>query len=316
MEQWAVRCQGLTKLYGKVVGIEGLDLAVPAGSVFGLVGPNGAGKTTTIRLLTGLSSPTSGQAWVAGQPVFLESVSLRQKIGYLQETLAFYGWMSGREFLSYVGELFGMSRRERERRGEELLELVGLQEAAARRISGYSRGMRQRLGIAQALINSPQVLFLDEPCSALDPMGRREVLAVVERLKGRSTVLMSTHILSDVERVCDRVAILNRGHLLLERPLNQLLREYPSSVFSLEVEGDAGPLRDALGGQPWVSGVEAEPVPSGLRIRLHVSDADTAKRQLPRLVADHGVALVHLELARPSLEEVFIRLLEGEKRTG
>ena len=201
----AIKCEGLTKRYGNVVALDSLDLSIKERSIFGFLGPNGAGKTTTVKLLVGLSNPTVGRAWIAGQEVTPEAIGLRKKIGYLPEVPAFYNWMNGPEFLSFVGELHHLSKAEIKNRSDELLELVELKETAKRRIGGYSRGMRQRLGIAQALMNRPEVLFLDEPCSALDPIGRREVLELIKRLSAGATVFMSTHILSDVERVCDSV---------------------------------------------------------------------------------------------------------------
>jgi len=172
----AILCEDLTKHYGTVVGLQSLDLSVPDGAVFGFLGPNGAGKTTTIKLLTGLSRPTSGRASVAGYDVTAGNAEMRARIGYLAEEPAFYGWMTGEEFLTFVGRLFGLRGGDLARRVREVLEVADLGPAARRRIGGYSRGMRQRLGIAHALINQPSVLLLDEPCSALDPMGRKEVL--------------------------------------------------------------------------------------------------------------------------------------------
>ncbi|MDD4877328.1 MAG: ABC transporter ATP-binding protein, partial [Dehalococcoidales bacterium] len=207
----AISCQGLTKHYGNFVALDNLDLVVEEQTVFGFLGPNGAGKTTTVKMLVGLSTPSAGRAWIAGQEVIDDALSLRSRIGYLPEVPAFYNWLTGREFLSYVGELHHLSSREIKLRCDQYLELVELIEAAKRKIGGYSRGMKQRLGIAQALINRPKVLFLDEPCSALDPMGRREVLNLIEQMRTETTVFMSTHILSDVERVCDVVGIINQG---------------------------------------------------------------------------------------------------------
>jgi len=212
----AILCEDLTKHYGTVVGLQSLDLSVPDGAVFGFLGPNGAGKTTTIKLLTGLSRPTSGRASVAGYDVTAGNAEMRARIGYLAEEPAFYGWMTGEEFLTFVGRLFGLRGGDLARRVREVLEVADLGPAARRRIGGYSRGMRQRLGIAHALINQPSVLLLDEPCSALDPMGRKEVLEVIEHLRGQTTVFMSTHILADVERVCDTVGIIDHGKIVAQ----------------------------------------------------------------------------------------------------
>src|SRR5690606_26872218 len=232
----AVRTVGLTKRYGAIVAVDGLDLAVPAGTVFGLLGPNGAGKTTTIRLLTGLARPTSGRATVTGLDVATGGADLRRRIGYLDQDPRFYGWMRGRELLELAGRLHGLDGPTLRTRVRETLELVGLADAAERRIGGYSGGMRQRLGIGQALINRPALLVLDEPVSSLDPEGRRDLLALIGRMRAASTILFSTHVLADVERVCDRVAIMDRGRLVTEGPLDDLLEAYAGPVYRLDPE--------------------------------------------------------------------------------
>ena len=231
----AVVTTGLTKRYGGgVVALDHLDLTVPSGSIFGFLGPNGAGKTTTLRLLTGLATATDGSGAVAGVPIGGIGGDLARNIGYLDQDPRFYGWMRGRELLTMVGQLHGLSGAALRQRVGEVLEIVGLTEAGHRRIGGYSGGMRQRLGIGQALINQPRVLFLDEPVSSLDPEGRRDVLEIISRLRGTATVFMSTHILNDVERVCDRVAILNLGHLVVEGPIDELLDRYAQPIYELE----------------------------------------------------------------------------------
>jgi len=305
----AIRCEGLTKHYGKIAALNGLNLSVEEGSVFGFLGPNGAGKTTTVKLLTGLSTSSGGRAWVAGEEVSSNATSLRSKIGYLPEEPAFYNWMTGREFLSFVGKLHRLPSREIKQRCDELLELVELEEASGRRIGGYSRGMRQRLGIAQALINQPRILFLDEPCSALDPMGRRGVLSVIERLQAETTVFMSTHILSDVERVCDVVGIIDHGELIIKARTEQLRERYARSVFEVRFEEDPTSLISTLNSLPWVVKLDVvrgngEPV-----LRVQAKDVDAAKHVLPRLIAESELTLLRYELTLPSLEDIFIELV-------
>lgn len=311
----AIRCAGLSKTYGQVVALQDLDLTVEAGTIFGFLGPNGAGKTTTIRLLVGLARPTRGRGWVAGHEVTADGEAARRLIGYLPEEPAFYPWMSGDEFLDYVGRLFGLSDTERKKRVDELLELAGLREARRRRIGGYSRGMRQRLGVAQALINRPQVLILDEPASALDPQGRRDVLTLIEQLREQATVFMSTHILADVERVCDRVAIIDRGRLVVEANREELQDRYAPPIFELAWdEGDNQQTQVAdfvrlLEGVPWVSQVERQ----SRALRVHVSNRAQARRELLSLVAQSGLVLSRYELVRPTLEDVFLRLVDTER---
>ena len=212
----SVHVDNLKKYYGAVHALDGLQLEVAPGTIFGFLGPNGAGKTTTLRILTGLARPTSGTAQVAGVDVLKDRNQLSRHIGHLPEEPAFYTWMTPREFLDYLGRLYGLSSKARLSRTRELLALVHLEEVSKRRIAGFSRGMRQRLGVAAALIHHPEVLFLDEPASALDPAGRKEVLDLIENLRGQCTVVMSTHILADVERVCDVVGIIAKGRMLVQ----------------------------------------------------------------------------------------------------
>lgn len=305
----AIRCEGLTKHYGAIAALDGLNLVIEEGVIFGFLGPNGAGKTTTVRLLTGLSRPSRGRAWVMGEEVTPTSVSLRSKVGYLPEEPTFYNWMNGREFLIYVGELFHLPSGENKKRCDELLEFAGLNEAASRRIGGYSRGMRQRLGLAQALMNRPKVLFLDEPCSALDPIGRREVLDTILRLKEEATVFMSTHILADVERICDVVAIIDKGRLVIEERTEELRDRFAQPIFELHLEGEAHSITRLLQSLPWVAKVEEEQRDNEAVLHIRVSDVITAKRELPKIVAESGLILLHYELTSPSLEEVFIELV-------
>jgi ABC-2 type transport system ATP-binding protein len=217
--------------------------------------------------------------------------------------------MRGRELLNLVGELHGLHGAALRQRVGEVLEIVGLTEAASRRIGGYSGGMRQRLGIGQALINQPRVLFLDEPVSSLDPEGRRDVLEIISRLRGTATVFMSTHILNDVERVCDRVAILNLGHLVVEGPIDELLDRYAQPIYELEPEpqqpGSIERLASVLRGQAWAREVRTTPD----TVRVFVNDPGVAGPAILPLVVSSGVNLVRYERARPSLEDVFLRLV-------
>ena len=306
----AISTTGLSKRYGGgVVALDHLNLTVPSGSIFGFLGPNGAGKTTTLRLLTGLATATEGTGSVAGVKIGGTGGDLARNIGYLDQDPRFYGWMRGRELLNMVGQLHGLHGAALKRRVGEVLEIVGLTEAAHRRIGGYSGGMRQRLGIGQALINQPRVLFLDEPVSSLDPEGRRDVLEIVSRLRGTATVFMSTHILNDVERVCDRVAILNFGHLVVEGPIAELLDRYAQPIYELEPEpqqpGSIDRLAAALRGQAWAHEVKSTPD----TVRVFVDDPKVAGPAIMPLVVASGVNLVRYERVRPSLEDIFLRLV-------
>lgn len=300
-----IRCEGLRKTYGSVEALKGLNLTVYPHSIFGLLGPNGAGKSTAIKLLTRQIRPTSGQAWVAGASITSAKADVRARIGYLSEQPALYTWMSGQEFLDFTGELFGLSARDRRRRRDELLELVGLTAAARRRIGSYSNGMRQRLGIAQALVNRPEVLFLDEPVSALDPIGRKEILELFQRLKGEATVFFSSHVLADVDRICDAVAVLNRGELLVQASITELKERYTPPMISVELECATEDLQRLLAREPWVQHITV----SGSRATLLVRDLATAKRALPALLVNAGLPLLRYEVTQPTLEDVFLRLV-------
>ena len=305
-----VKVENLKKYYGAVHALDGLDMDVAAGTVYGFLGPNGAGKTTTLRILTGLAHPTAGKAQVAGVDVLNDGHKLARHIGHLPEEPAFYTWMSPREFLDYLGRLYGFSTAERAKRSRELLQLVRLEDVSKRRIAGFSRGMRQRLGVAAALIHHPEVLFLDEPASALDPAGRKEVLDLIENLRGQCTVVMSTHILADVERVCDVVGIINKGRMVVQSPREQLLERYAVPAFELEADDRAALAKwaEELRSLPWVTAVTAQ---NG-NVRITVKDTQAAKKNLLKQAVEAGLSLNRFEEVRPSLEDVFLQLVGTE----
>jgi ABC-2 type transport system ATP-binding protein len=309
----AIQTEKLTKFYSKVHALDGLDLQVEAGSIFGFLGPNGAGKTTTMRILTGLARPTSGSASVAGVDLIGDNRQLTRHIGYLPEEPAFYPWMTPLEFLDYLGRLYGLSLKDRNARAKELLELVNLSDSARRRIGGFSRGMRQRLGLASALVNQPDVLLLDEPASALDPSGRKEVLEMIGGLQGKCTVLMSTHILADVERVCDVVGIMDHGKMLVQAPRKELLSRFSVSIFEVEAQNPAKLLVWMKANQalPWLTSAEF----SDPSCRLVVNDIAAAREKLLPSLLGAGLTLIRYEECKPSLEDVFLRLVNREERS-
>jgi ABC-2 type transport system ATP-binding protein len=307
----AIKTEGLSKKFGAVTALDQLNLEVPDNVVFGFLGPNGAGKTTTVRLLTGFSRPTSGRAWVAGERVGDGNLALQAKTGLLPDVPSFYPWMSGREFLLFVGDLHQLPPGERRKRADELLELVDLRKAAGRRIGGYSRGMRQRLGIAQALVNRPRVLFMDEPTSALDPVGRREMLTLIQRLRETSTVFMSTQILSDVERVCNLVGVVDKGRLLTMSTVEGLQKKYARSVFEIEFIEDATSFAASLRGLPWLTEPKLAMESGTQTLRVRALDLDRARKELPHLIANSGLTLSRYELVLPGLEDIFMMILSA-----
>ena len=309
----AVRIEELRKVFGTFQALDGLSLAVEPGTVFGFLGPNGAGKTTTIRILTGLAHATGGHAWVLDKEVTNDGQEIARHIGYLPEEPAFYPWMTPREYLDYVGRVFGLTAAERTTRTKELLALTGLEEAARRRIEGFSRGMRQRLALAQAILNHPEILFLDEPASALDPAGRKEVLDFIDSLRGQCTVFMSTHILADVERVCDTIGIIHRGKLVIAESRESLLAQYAIPAFEVEVDKQSEPgltpWIEALRKEGWVKSVLLQ----GLVVRVIVSDVERAKKELLTSIIYANLILTRYEIVRPSLEDVFLQLVSQEE---
>ena len=305
----AIRCEHLTKRFGSFTAVDNLSLTIEEGASFGFLGPNGAGKTTTLRLFTGLTNPSEGRMWVGGEDVSGQSLDLRSQVGYLPESPAFYGWMTGREFLEFTGDLYGMPRPETRATAARLLEEVDLVEAGDRKVRGYSRGMQQRLGLAQALMHEPRVLFLDEPASALDPIGRRDMLETINSLRGRTTIFISSHILADVERICDRVAIINHGKLVTSGSIDELRNQQGRSLFLVQVEQDPASLVTRLQESPWVSSVETADANGFHALRVEAGDLDTAKTQLPRLVYESGLTMLKYELMSASLEDVFMDLV-------
>ena len=300
----AIEITRLVKTFGDAVALDGIDLAVPHGSVFGFLGPNGAGKTTALRILTGLARPTAGEARILGVNVSAAGNIVRSRIGYLPDVPGFYPWMTAMELVEFAGRLFGIEPTTLRQRAESLLQMAGLSEVKSK-VGGFSRGMKQRLGIAQALINAPSVLLLDEPTSALDPIGRREVLEMIASLRGRTTVFFSTHILADVERVCDTAAILDRGKVVANAPIAELTRRAAVDRLVIEVEGDPAALIRDLERRPWLRSIERD---EG-RLMLAVSDLKAAQRELPAAIAAAELGLKRFEAAEVSLEDMFVELV-------
>jgi len=308
----AIRVEGLRKNFGGVHALDGLDFSVEKGAVFGFLGPNGAGKTTTLRILAGLAKPTAGSAWIEGQPVGPESPA-RGMLGYLPEEPGFYPWLTAREFLvDLMGGLYSLAHPEACARSKELLEMLGLRDAADRKVGGFSRGMKQRLGLAQALLNRPRVLLLDEPVSALDPVGRHDILALIESLKGETTVLMSTHILADVERICDFIGIIDHGKLVALGERHELLKRFAVPVTELVFDAP----EEAV--QAWGASLQdldfvRDVVFKGNVLRITLDGSEAGNKKLQDHILGSSMILQSFHQTRPQLEDVFIRLVGGER---
>lgn len=306
---WAVDVSGLVKTYGEHRALDGLELRIEPGSVFGFLGGNGAGKTTTLRILLALARPDAGTVRILGQDP--GDPRVRARVGYCPDVPGFHPWMTARDVLTSAASMFRLSAPLVRRRADGLLELMGLTDTRTR-VGGYSRGMRQRLGLAQALVNAPELLVLDEPTSALDPLGRRVVLDLMGELRGRTTVLFSTHLLPDVERVCDSVAIVDRGRVVAAGPLDQVRAAYGGARGRLLVQvDDPRRLRQALARQPWVVGVTDDDSPGTLA--LTVTDLDEAAALLPAEIVALGLRLRRLEPHEADLEDVFVGLVGADR---
>jgi len=299
----AIKTEGLCKYFKDKKALENLNLEISKGVIFGYLGPNGAGKTTTIRVLLNLAKPTKGTAYILGEDI-RKSRNYLRRVGFLPDVPNFYNFFTAREFLSFIGDITGIE--DSKRKIEETLELVGLRNERGK-IGTYSRGMKQRLGIAQALLSDPEILILDEPTSSLDPQGRKEILDLIYSLKGKKTVFFSTHILTDVERICDRIGILKEGRLLLEDSIENIKRRYWKRRILIEVDNSERLLKRLR--------ENLKPVFLDVRdnnsIILEVTDISSALRDIPRIIVQEDLILERLELLEPSLEDIFLEVTNG-----
>ncbi|MFD3005639.1 ABC transporter ATP-binding protein [Thermus tengchongensis] len=293
-----IETHGLTKRYGRVVAVEDLNLEVQEGEVFGLLGPNGSGKTTTILMLLGLTEPTRGEARVLGLDPMREPLKVKSQVGYLPDQVGFYGELTAWENLRYTTRLLGLPEAEAKARIEEVLRRMGLWEVRDRRVSAFSRGMRQRLGLAEVLLKRPKVAILDEPTLGLDPEAAREFLELIKGLKAEGiTILLSSHLLHQVQEVCDRVGLFHKGRLALLGTVEELAQRVLGGGYEILVEAGPG-LEAAFRELEGVARVEAE---AG---RYRILASRDLRPELARVAVERG-ALFGLALRRPSLDEVY-----------
>lgn len=308
-----IQTKGLSKRYKKVKALKSLDLVVRSNSIFGFLGPNGAGKTTTIKLLLGLTRPTSGSASVFDLDIARDSVAIRARVGYLPQNPHFYDHMTARQIFRHTARFyFKGPKNEIEERVQKTLDLVGLADKADRPVKGFSGGELQRVGIGQAQVNYPDLLILDEPAASLDPMGRRDVLEVMERLRKYVTIFYSTHILDDVQKVSDTVAILHHGELIAHGPIEELLAGDDTVVYSVTMKGNVKSAKQRVSELSWVNDIQSKQHNDTTIWTVTVSDFDAAERLLLRaLLSDERMIVTAFGLHTYELEDVFFNIVEG-----
>lgn len=299
--------ENLSKSFGKQKIIANLNMSVPEGSVFGFIGKNGAGKTTTMKMVLGLLKPDNGKIHVCNESVCFGHTRTNQYIGYLPDVPEFYNYMTPAQYLKLCGEVIGLSKTEISQRSQKLLSLVGL-NGMTKQIGGFSRGMKQRLGIAQALLTQPKLLICDEPTSALDPVGRKEILDILYKISGTTTVLFSTHILSDVERICDHVAFLNEGKIAVSGTLAEIkaLHGHDSLLLEFSVDKDLQFFKKQKSIEPLL----AHSAENNREIILHSCDMEKVQQCLFAVLAETGICPIKIELMEPSLESLFLEVVK------
>jgi ABC-2 type transport system ATP-binding protein len=303
-----IEAKGLTKTYGQAVAVDHISFSVGRGEIFGLLGPNGAGKTTTILMLLGLTDISGGEVSVLGFNPAREPLSVKRRVGYLPDTVGFYDQLTAADNLRYTARLIGFRFNEREKRIAEALERVGLPDSANAYVGTFSRGMRQRLGLAEILMKGAQIAILDEPTSGLDPHATSELLGIIRRFKAEGvSVLLSSHLLERVQSVCDRVALFSAGHIALMGTVSELGREVLGAGYVVDIEADGAGLADRLALIPGVSGVEQTGIG---KLRLH-ADRDVRSEAAAEVVAMHG-RLKYLGVQEPSLEAIYNHYFENK----
>lgn len=305
-----IRVQNLTKKFKKFSAVSDISFEVKENNITGFLGPNGAGKTTAMRMLVGLSRPTRGKIEITGNEIKFGDSSTNKLFGYLPEQPSFYNWMTGLEYLNFIAETFKIIGGKKTARISELLTLVDLTDARKRRIGTYSNGMKQRLGIAQALINDPKVLIMDEPVSALDPIGRRGVINIIEKLKKNKTIFLSTHILSDVDRICDDVIIINKGKIIVSSSLSELKEKYAKPILEVEFLEDPSSILPKLKSESWVLKFEAD---SNL-VKIWLQESEVMDDNIPlKFFAKQNIGVTKYGMMLPETEDLFLDLVSEKK---
>lgn len=297
----------LFKSFGTHKVIDDLSFSVPEHAIFGFLGQNGAGKTTTMKMILGLLKPEGGSITVCGEKVTYGQTKTNRFIGYLPDVPEFYGYMRPYEYLKLCGEVTGLSKSKIMNKSEELLTLVGL-DKANKKIGGFSRGMKQRLGIAQALLNEPRLLICDEPTSALDPVGRKEILDIISQVKGKTTVVFSTHILSDVERICDNIAVLHNGRLALFGTLADIKEQHKHDSLFIEFLSHAE--KEQFASLPSLSSLLTDAKQTDAGFIIHTHNIKKAEAIIIAELAQNKLLPLKMEVQEPTLESLFMEVVK------
>ena len=308
--EFVIEAWGLVKKYGQSTAVDGIDLAIRPGEIFGLLGPNGAGKTTVILMLLGLTDRTGGTVEIAGFDPARQPLQVKRRVGYMPDAVGFYDNLSARQNLAYTAELAGIARAEARPRIQESLARVRLAEVADKRVSTYSRGMRQRLGLAEIRLKQTQVAILDEPTTGLDPQSTHELLEMIRHLKSEGiAVMLSSHLLDRVQTVCDRVALFNKGRVVLQGTVQELARQVLGGGSVIEIDAAGAGMVDALGRVPGVTKVETV---GGDRYKVFA--ARDASADLAQAVMGAQGRLIRLAVEEPSLDAIYTRYFEEQSR--
>lgn len=302
-----IKFEQVTKKYNDVLALNNVSFAINKGRCVGLIGVNGAGKTTTLKILSGLINATKGKVLFSGRPIVNDYMAFKEKIGYLSQYPKFYEWMTGNEFLSYISDLYGISPAVKKKRIDEVMEIVNLTGSGKKKISGYSGGMKQRLGIAQAILHQPSFLILDEPVSSLDPEGRYQIINLLQKIKDETTILLSTHILHDADSICDDVIILDNGKKIIETDLKQFKTEHKEPVITVSCLKEANDIVPVLKQYQWIEEVKTD----RNKLNLKVSNKGKALELLPKILLDNNYTFDSFQMFEPTLEDIFLKLVSN-----
>ena len=293
--------KNVTKSFKRKIAVNNFSMELQAGECVGLIGPNGAGKSTLIKVISDITSPTAGEVLLNG----IKISKMKSEIGYLPQYPNFFHWMTARETLTFMGQLSGLKKEELSKSIPKILEKVGLKGEENAKVSTFSGGMKQRLGIAQALLHKPSLIVMDEPVSALDPIGRREVLNLIEEIKKDTTILLSTHILSDAEEICERFVIIKDGTKIEDTTITELLQRNSENKLIIEITAKDQKWIDVVKKLPYVKDVEV----IGLKVKVKVESIEVNKNLLLQNALEHKVDIIKFEVSNDTLEEIFLKLV-------